>query len=150
MIFIIIIGAIMFGYFMAASGLTKALADFVIALPVPPIFILASILLLYLILGCVMDVYAMVLIIVPIIFPVILDLGFDPVWFGVLTVILMEMGMITPPIGLNVFVLRGVAQDVPMYTIFRGIMPFLVAMAACVAAIVAFPQIALFLPNAMK
>jgi tripartite ATP-independent transporter DctM subunit len=150
MIFVIIIGAVLFGYFMAASGLTTALADAVIRLPLPPTLILVFILILFLFLGCVMDAFAMVLIIVPILFPVVLNLGFDPIWFGVLIVIMMEMGMITPPIGMNVFVMSGVAKDVPMYTVFRGALPFVVAMAACVAVIIAFPQIALALPNAMK
>jgi C4-dicarboxylate transporter DctM subunit len=149
-VFIIIIGAVLFGYFMAASGVSIALADFVSSLPVPPIGILIAILLLYLILGSLMDAFAMVLITMPILFPVILSLGFDPIWFGVLVVIMMEMGMITPPIGMNVFVIRGIAREVPMYTIFQGAWPFVLAMALCVAFVVTFPQIALFLPNAMK
>ena len=112
--------------------------------------------LLYLIVLSVCDIViplpitAMMLIMVPILFPVILGLGFDPIWFGVLVVIMMEMGMITPPIGMNVFVISGVARDVPMSTIFRGVLPFVLAMAVCVAIVVAVPQIALFLPNAMK
>lgn len=149
-VFVIIIGAVLFGYFMAASGVSIALADFVSNLPVSPLGILISILLLYLILGSVMDAFAMVLITMPILYPVILSLGFDPIWFGVLVVIMMEMGMITPPIGMNVFVIKGIARDVPMYTIFQGAWPFVLAMGICVAIIVAFPQIALFLPNAMK
>jgi C4-dicarboxylate transporter DctM subunit len=149
-VFVIIIGAVLFGYFMAASGVSIALADFVTSLPVSPLGVLISILLLYLILGSLMDAFAMVLITMPILFPVVLSLGFDPIWFGVLVVIMMEMGMITPPIGMNVFVIRGIARDVPMYAIFQGAWPFVFAMAICVAMIVAFPQIALFLPNAMK
>jgi C4-dicarboxylate transporter DctM subunit len=149
-VFIIIIGAVLFGYFMAASGVSIALADFVSSLPVSPLGILIAILLLYLILGSLMDAFAMVLITMPILFPVILTLGFDPIWFGVLVVIMMEMGMITPPIGMNVFVIKGIARDVPMYTIFQGALPFVFAMGICVAIIVAFPQIALFLPNVMK
>lgn len=149
-VFVIIIGAVLFGYFMAASGVSTALADFVSSLPVSPLGILISILLLYVILGSLMDAFAMVLITMPILFPVILSLGFDPIWFGVLVVIMMEMGMITPPIGMNVFVIKGIARDVPMYTIFQGAWPFVLAMGICVAIIVAFPQIALFLPNAMK
>jgi len=149
-VFVIIIGAVLFGYFMAASGVSTALADFVSSLPVSPLGILIAILLLYVILGSLMDAFAMVLITMPILFPVILSLGFDPIWFGVLVVIMMEMGMITPPIGMNVFVIKGIARDVPMYTIFQGAWPFVLAMGICVAIIVAFPQIALFLPNAMK
>lgn len=150
MIFILIIGAMLFGYFMALSGMSISLADFVTNLPFSPILILICILLLFLVLGCLMDAFAMLLIIVPILFPVILRLGFDPLWFAVLTVIMMEMGFITPPIGMNVFVLKGAATDVPMVTIFRGILPFVFATSACVALVVIFPQIALFLPSVMK
>lgn len=150
MIYILIIGAMLIGYFMALSGLSISLADFVTNLPFSPMLILVSILLLFLVLGCLMDAFAMLLIIVPILFPVIVRLGFEPLWFAVLTVIMMEMGFITPPIGMNVFVLKGVATDVSMGTIFRGILPFVVAIAVCVALVVAFPQIALFLPGVMK
>jgi len=149
-VFVIIIGAVLFGYFMAASGVSMALADFIISLPFPPLLILISILILYLVLGCLMDAYAMVLITMPILYPLVLGLGFDPIWFGVLIVIMMEMGMITPPIGMNVFVIKGIARDVPMYAIFQGAFPFVIAMTLCVSILIAFPQIALFLPRAMK
>ncbi|OGO19959.1 MAG: C4-dicarboxylate ABC transporter permease [Chloroflexi bacterium RBG_16_50_9] len=150
MVFLILIGAILFGYFLAQSRLTLMLADFVAGLPLPPSAILVAILLLFLILGCVMDTYAMLMIVVPILFPVILRLGIDPIMFGVLTVLMMEMGMITPPVGMNVFIMAGVAKDVPMYTVFRGVIPFIIAMAVCIAILVTFPQIILFLPNAMR
>jgi TRAP-type C4-dicarboxylate transport system permease large subunit len=97
-----------------------------------------------------MEAFAMLLIVVPIVFPVVLSLGFDPIWFAVLTVIMVEMGLITPPIGMNVFIMAGVATDVSMYTIFRGVFPFVLAMLVCVAILLIFPEIALFLPNAMK
>ena len=92
----------------------------------------------------------MLLIVVPILYPVVLRLGLDPIWFAVLVVLMMELGMITPPVGMNVFIMRGVAKEVPMYTIFKGLFPFVVAMVVCVALILAFPDIALFLPNTMK
>jgi tripartite ATP-independent transporter DctM subunit len=149
MVFLILIGAIFFGYFLAASRLTIAMADFVVALPLPPLTVLIAILFLFLILGCVMDPFAMLMIVVPILVPIIKSMGFDPIWFGVLTVIMMELGMITPPVGMNVFIMKGVAGNVPMYDIFRGLFPFVLAMAICVAIIVAFPQIALFLPTTM-
>ena len=149
MVFLILIGAIFFGYFLAASRLTIAMADFVVALPLPPLTVLIAILFLFLILGCVMDPFAMLMIVVPILVPIIKSMGFDPIWFGVLTVIMMELGMITPPVGMNVFIMKGVAGNVPMYDIFRGLFPFVLAMAVCVAIIVAFPQIALFLPTTM-
>jgi tripartite ATP-independent transporter DctM subunit len=149
MVFLILIGAIIYGYFMAASRLTTVMADFVIGLPLPPIAILIAILLLFLILGCVMDTFAMLMIVVPVLVPVIVQLGYNSIWFAVVTVIMMELGMITPPVGMNVFIMHGVAKDVSMYTIFKGVMPYAVAMAVCVALLVAFPQIALFLPGRM-
>ena len=83
-------------------------------------------------------------------FPIISGLGFDPIWFGVICVIVIEMGLITPPVGINVYVVKGVATDVPMATIFRGVLPFWIAMAVCLALLVLFPEIALFLPDRMR
>jgi len=99
------------------------------------------------VLGCLLNVIPMILLVLPTIFPSIVALGFDPIWFGVVTVITMEMGQITPPIGVNVFAIGSVARDVPMQEIFRGIVPFLVCMIICVVLLVIFPQIAMFLPN---
>ncbi|MFC1867269.1 TRAP transporter large permease [Thermodesulfobacteriota bacterium] len=147
MIFVMIIGAMLFNYVLVLSGLTFALADFVIGLSLPPVGILVAILILYIVLGCLMDAFAMLLILVPILFPVILALGFDPIWFGTVSVIMVEMGLITPPIGLNVFIIAGTARDVPMFDIYRGVTPFIIATALCVAILVIFPQIALFIPN---
>jgi len=150
MVFILIICATFFGYFVAISGLAVALAGFIGTLPIPSLGVLIVVLLVFLILGCMMDAYSMMLIVVPIVYPVVLAIGVDPIFFGVLMVIMMEMGLITPPIGMNVFAMAGVARDISMYTIFRGVFPFVLAMAVCVAILIAFPQIALFLPNAMK
>jgi TRAP-type C4-dicarboxylate transport system permease large subunit len=100
-------------------------------------------------LGCILDVAAMILITIPIVFPIVTNLGFDPIWFGVFMVRVGEIGMITPPVGMNVFALSGVIRDVPLYTIFRGVLPFLIADICHVALLVTFPQIALFLPNLM-
>lgn len=149
MMFFIIIGTYVFGYFLAATRLPSMLSEFVANLPVARLFILISILVLYLVLGCLMEIVAMVLLTMPIIFPAIIPLGYDPIWFGVVVVIMMEMGLITPPVGLNVFVIAGMAKDIPMSTIFRGITPFVIAQAICVAILIAFPQIALVLPNMM-
>jgi TRAP-type C4-dicarboxylate transport system permease large subunit len=85
----------------------------------------------------------------PILFPLVVSLGYDPIWFGVITVIMLEMGLITPPVGMNVFVIAGMARDVPMYTIFKGIWPFVFAMVICIVILIIFPQIALFLPKHM-
>jgi len=149
MVLIILIGALIFSYFMALSKLPVALGNVIVGLRVPSLFILLSILAIYLILGCLMDPIGMVLLTIPIFLPIIKNLGFDPIWFGVLVVLMMEMAMITPPVGINVFVIGGMAGDVPLYAIFRGIMPFVVAQAVCLAIVMAFPQIALFLPNIM-
>jgi TRAP-type C4-dicarboxylate transport system permease large subunit len=105
---------------------------------------------IYLIGGCFMDSLAMILLTVPIIFPLVTALGFDPIWFGVIIVLITEMGVITPPVGINVYVVSGIAKDVPLEVIFRGAFPFLFAILACVTLLMLFPNIALFLPNLMK
>ena len=150
MIFIILLGAMIFGYFLAVSRLPYELAATIGALPVNSYVILAIILVFYLFLGAVMDSLAMMLLTVPIFFPLVLELGFNPIWFGILIVRVCEIGLITPPVGLNVYIIRGVAKDVPMQTIFRGIAPFLIADVLHVVLLVAFPQLSLFLPNLMK
>ena len=94
-----------------------------------------------------MNVIAILLIIIPTIFPSIIALGFDPIWFGVICVISMEMGQITPPIGINVFAISGVIKDVPMQDIFKGVVPFFICMVICIVLLTLFPQIALFLPS---
>jgi len=149
MCFIILAGANVFGYFMAVTRIPAELAKLAVALPVPPIFVMIFILIIYLFLGCIVDAIAMIVLTVPIFYPVVLGLGFNSVWFGVITVIVMEMGLITPPVGMNVFAIAGVANDIPLYTIFRGIFPFLIAMVLLVALLIAVPQLATFLPGLM-
>ncbi len=149
MIFIMVIGAMLFNYLLSLSGLTKALADLCLGLPVPPVGIIVAIVLLYAILGALMDDWAMMLIVVPAVLPTVLALGFDPIWFGVITVIMMEMGMILPPVGMNVFIMAGMVPEVPMTVIYSGIWPFALAMAILVGFIILFPEIALFLPRVM-
>ena len=109
--------------------------------------VLVIITVVYVILGCFMDSFGMMILTIPILLPTLLTLGFDPIWFGVYIVIVCEMGLITPPLGLNVFVVAGVAQDVPLYSVFRGVLPFLGIMLLLVIILAAFPQIVLFLPN---
>ena len=150
MICTVMIGAMIFSTFLAVTQLPVMLADFVSGLHLPPIIILITILCLYIVLGCVMDVLAMVVLTLPVLLPTVANLGFDLIWFGVLVTIMTELALITPPIGINVFVISGMAKEVPMYTIFRGVLPFIVAMILYVVLIVAFPQISLFLPNAMR
>ena len=94
-----------------------------------------------------MDSLAMIIFTIPILYPVVVGLGFDPIWFGVIIVLVCEMGAVTPPVGINVYVIKGVAPDVPMETIFKGIVPFFIAMLVCTALLLAFPQIATILPS---
>ena len=150
MIFIILVGAMIFNYFLAVSRLPFELADFIGGLQVNRYIILGFILVTYLFLGCIMSALAMILLTVPIFFPVIVALGFEPIWFGIIIVRVVEVASITPPVGLNVFIIKGVAKDVPMYTIFRGILPFFVADMCHVALLIAIPQLSLFLPGLMK
>jgi C4-dicarboxylate transporter DctM subunit len=150
MIFVIILGAMILGYFLAVSRVPFAVADYVGSLEVSRYIILVIVLLVYLVLGCVMDSMAIMLLITPIFFPLITSLGFNPIWFGIMITRMTEIGLITPPVGLNVYVIRGVAQDVPMQTIFRGIVPFLIADICEVALLIAVPQLSLFLPGFMK
>jgi len=104
---------------------------------------------MYFILGCLLDSLAMILLTIPIVFPIISALGYDPVWFGIIIVMVVELGLITPPIGMNVFIIKGIARDVPLYTIFRGVTPFIVAQIVLILILIAFPQIALWLPSTM-
>jgi len=147
MVMIIVTGAIIFGHFMAVAKLPLVLSDWVGGLPLPPMAIMGVIVLLYLVGGCFMDALALITLTVPIIYPVVLVLGFDPIWFGVIIVLVTEMGVITPPVGLNVYVIKGVAEDVPLETIFKGVLPFLAALIVAVGILMAFPQIATFLPG---
>jgi tripartite ATP-independent transporter DctM subunit len=149
MCFIILAGANVFGYFMAVTRIPAELAKLAVSLPLHPVLVMIFILIIYLFLGCIVDAIAMIVLTIPIFYPVVLELGFGSVWFGVITVIVMEMGLITPPVGMNVFAIAGVANDIPLYTIFRGIFPFLIAMVLLVAVLIAIPQLATFLPNLM-
>jgi TRAP-type C4-dicarboxylate transport system permease large subunit len=149
MIFFIIIGANIFSTFLGLARIPMGLADFITGLALPKMVVLAGIILIYIILGCVMDCYAIMILTVPIIFPVIEAMQFDPIWFGVLMVIVLEVGLITPPVGLNVFVLKAAAPSVPMTVIFRGILPFLIAAILAIVLLTIFPQIALFIPSMM-
>jgi tripartite ATP-independent transporter DctM subunit len=144
---LILIGVGILGYFLAATRLPFVLADFVTGLQINRYFIFGAVIIFFIILGCLLNVIPMILLVLPTIFPAITALGFDPIWFGVITVLTMEMGQITPPIGVNVFAIGSVAKDVPMQDIFRGIFPFFIGMIICVALLVIFPQIALYLPN---
>ena len=147
MILFIITGATIFGHFMAISNLPFTLAEWVGSLNISPVILIALIIFVYFIGGFFMDSMALVVVTIPIFYPLVQRLQFDPIWFGVIIVLVAEMGVITPPVGVNVFVIKGIASDVPLETIFRGIAPFLFALVLVTVAIVLFPQIATFLPN---
>jgi tripartite ATP-independent transporter DctM subunit len=147
MIFMIITGATIFGHFMAITRAPFAVSEWVGGLPLPPLVIMLFIMFIYLVGGCFMDSLALITLTIPILYPIVLQLGYDSVWFGVMIVLAAEMGVITPPVGVNVYVIKGVAGDVPLHTIFRGILPFLFALIVAIILILVVPQIALFLPN---
>lgn len=148
MIMVLVIGAFIFANFMAMSKLPFIFGDVVTTLAVSKYVILAAIIFVYIILGMFLDIFSSILLTIPIIFPAVLAMGFDPIWFGVIMVRVMEIGLITPPIGMNVFILAGVT-DIPLGTIFRGIVPFVTADICHVALLVAVPQLSLFLPETM-
>jgi tripartite ATP-independent transporter DctM subunit len=147
MSFIVLMGAMFLGYFLTVTQLPTVLSEMVSNLPLNRYIILLLILIVYMLLGCVMDSLSIVLITVPIFFPVVQALDFNPIWFGIIMVRVVEIGMITPPVGINVFIIKGVAKDVPMHTIFKGIFPFLAADILHVALLIAIPEISLFLPQ---
>jgi len=147
--FMILIGAHVFIPFMALSQIPETLAAHLTRLPVGPTGILLVILAAYVLLGTFLEGIAMLVLTLPVVFPVVVQLGYDPVWFGVMVVIVLEMGLISPPVGVNVFVVKAAAPDVPLNAIFQGIWPFWWAMMVCLALLTAFPQIALFLPQRM-
>lgn len=143
MIFFMIIGAEIFGYFLSVSNISTSLLNFVTSMDLAPYAILFCILLLYMVLGCVMDSLAMLLLTVPVVYPVVIAAGFDPVWFGVVTVITVELGLITPPVGMNVFVIKTVAPDVPISEIFKGVFPFVLSDLVRLGLLILFPSLAL-------
>jgi tripartite ATP-independent transporter DctM subunit len=149
MVFLILIGAHFFAPFLALTRIPVELASAIGDLAIPGFAILALILVAYIALGTFMEGFAMMVLTVPIVLPIILTLGYDPIWFGIIMVIVIEMGLISPPVGINVFVVKGVAEDVPLGQIYAGIVPFWIAMAVCAILLIIFPEIALLLPNTM-
>jgi len=147
MVIFCITGAIIFGHFMAVSRITFDLADWVAGLPFPPMTIMAVIVLFYFLGGTFMDSMALIVLTVPIFYPLVIKLGFDPIWFGVIIVLIGEMGVISPPEGVNVFVIKAIAPEVPLESIFKGVLPFIAAQIVCAIIIMAFPIIATFLPS---
>ena len=148
-VFTVLIGALLFGYFLTVTQTPQKVTEFLTGLGLGRYGVLALIMLMYLILGCLMDALAMVILTVPIIFPVISHLGFDPIWFGVIIVMTVELGLIHPPVGMIVFVIKSVVQDVSFATIFKGVLPFIITDLIRLAILIAFPIIALWLPSHM-
>ena len=148
-LFIILIGAWIFSNFVNLAGLPEALSSFILSIGVSSTLVIFMILVVYILLGCVFESLSMLLLTVPIFFPVVMDLGFDPVWFGIVVVVVTEISLITPPVGLNVFVLKGVVKDVSTGTIFKGVTPFWVVDIIRLLIIVLLPGLVLFLPNSM-
>jgi len=146
-VFTVLIGALLFGYFLTITQVPQKVTEFLTGLGIGPYGVLALIMLMYLVLGCLMDAMAMIILTVPIIFPVVTQLGFDPVWFGVIIVMTVELGLIHPPVGMNVFVIKSVVQDVTFSSIFKGVLPFIATDILRLIILIAFPIIALWLPS---
>jgi tripartite ATP-independent transporter DctM subunit len=146
-IFAIIWGVLIFARFLSFSGVVEAASAWIVALPLPPLAILLLILGVYLILGMFMDGMGMLLLTLPIVYPAIVALGYDPIWFGIILVKMVEIGLVTPPVGLNCYVVRSVRPDIPLGELFRGVVPFIVADVVVIALLIAFPEIALVLPD---
>jgi C4-dicarboxylate transporter, DctM subunit len=145
----VLIGALLFGYFLTVTQTPQKVTAFLTALGLGRYGVLALIMLMYIVLGCLMDSLAMIILTIPIIFPVIVQLGFDPIWFGVIIVMTVELGLIHPPVGMNVFVIKSVVQEVTFSTIFRGVLPFIVTDLIRLVILIAFPILALWLPSHM-
>jgi C4-dicarboxylate transporter, DctM subunit len=148
-VFTVLIGALLFGYFLTITQVPQKMTEMLTGLGIGRYGILALIMVMYLVLGCLMDAMAMIILTVPIIYPVIVQLGFDPIWFGVIIVMTVELGLIHPPVGMNVFVIKSVIKDVSFTTIFKGVIPFVVTDLFRLVILISFPAIALWLPSKM-
>ena len=148
-VFTVLIGALLFGYFLTITQTPQKVTEFLTGLGLGRYGVLALIMLMYIVLGCLMDSLAMIILTIPIIFPVIMQLGFDPIWFGVIIVMTVELGLIHPPVGMNVFVIKSVVQDVKFSTIFYGVLPFIATDLIRLVILIAFPILATYLPSRM-
>lgn len=149
MVYMIVIGAFLFNPFLAVTRIPANLAGYVGSLELAPVVVLILIVFGYIVLGTFLEGIAIMVLTIPIVFPMIVDMGYDPIWFGALLVVVLEMSLISPPLGLNVFVVKGIAPEVPMNEIFKGVLPFWAAMLVCAALLIAFPDLALILPETM-
>ena len=150
MIFVVSFGAVIFSSFVNLAGFTAAISGWLIGLNASPLGVVVAICVVYLIMGCVFDSLAMLILTVPIFAAILKPMGVDMVWFGIIAVIAVELGLITPPIGINVFVVKSTVPDVNIWTVFRGVWPFVVAMLIALAIVLAVPQVATFLPDLMN
>jgi len=150
MVMFLVGAAAIYGKFLEITYLPKLIASWTVALPLPPFAIMIAILLILMAMGCVIDALAMILLTIPIFFPAASALGFNPIWFGVIVTLALGMGVLTPPVGANVYVVYAVDKETPVMEIFRGVWPYLFAIWACVILLLLFPQIALFLPGFME
>ncbi len=150
MILVIVAGATVFGHFLAVSRIPYDIAGWISGVNLAPGLIMCLIILVYFIGGCFIDSLALIMLTIPIFYPVVLQFGYDPIWFGVIIVLVTQIGVITPPVGVNVYVVSGVARDVPLGLIFKGVIPMLIAMIITTLLLVPFPQIALFLPGLLR
>ncbi|WP_172294644.1 TRAP transporter large permease [Pseudoruegeria sp. HB172150] len=148
-VYTVLIGAILFGYFLAITQSPQKVTALLTGLDLSPYGTLVLILAFFVLMGCIMDTMAMIILLVPVVFPVVMQLGFDPVWFGIIIVMTAELGLITPPVGINVFVINSIASDVKLTTIFRGVIPFIISDLFRLAVLLIFPIIVLFLPQTM-
>ncbi len=149
MVLLLVAGAVVFGHFLAVTRIPFNVAQWVGSMDMPGWAVISVIVLVYLLGGCFIDALALIMLTIPIFYPIIIDLGYDPVWFGIIIVLVTQMGVITPPVGINVYVVNGIAKDVPLEKIFKGALPFLGALIVGTAFLVAFPQLVLWLPNLM-
>jgi tripartite ATP-independent transporter DctM subunit len=153
MVLVLIAGAVVFGKFLAVTRIPFDIAHGVSAFDMPPFAIMGAIILIYFIGGCFMDSLALIMLTIPVFYPVVTGMGFDPIWFGIIIVLVTEMGVITPPVGINVYVVYGmcrkIAPDVTLEEVFKGILPFMLAIVIGIGLLFLFPQIILFLPGLM-
>jgi len=150
LLYMIMTGANIYTYFITLSHMPQALVEWVTNLGLPSIMVIWLLVIIYMVLGAVFDALAGMLLTLPFVFPLVTGLGYDPIWWGIVNVMVIEIGMITPPVGINVFVLKGLRKDIPLSVIFRGIVPFLIANLVALTLIITFPQISLWLPNLLR
>lgn len=150
LLYLILIGANIFGYFITLSHMPEAIVVWIKELGIPPVFVILVLIMMYIALGCVFDALSGMVLTLPFVAPLVAGLGYDLVWWGIVNVMLIEIGMITPPVGINVFVMHGLRKDIPLSTIFRGITPFLFANLVALLLVVFIPELATWLPQAMK